>query len=104
MYAGKVVEEGPSEMVFTDPKHPYTRALAAAFPTIGDMRFRHAPLGLDGDPPDPRALPPGCPFAPRCSDATDECTLEEPAPRPAGPGRTAACIRIGEPVSLQDGS
>jgi peptide/nickel transport system ATP-binding protein len=96
MYAGKVVEEGPSEMVFTDPKHPYTRALAAAFPTIGDMRFRHAPLGLDGDPPDPRALPPGCPFAPRCSDATDECTLEEPAPRPAGPGRTAACIRVGE--------
>jgi peptide/nickel transport system ATP-binding protein len=43
MYAGKIIEEGPSQSVFHDPKHPYTRALAAAFPAIGDERFRGRP-------------------------------------------------------------
>ena len=46
---------------------PYTRALAAAFPIIGDPAFRMAPSGLAGDPPDPRELPSGCPFRPRCA-------------------------------------
>jgi peptide/nickel transport system ATP-binding protein len=62
MYAGRIVEEGPSGQVFTDPQHPYTRALAAAFPTIGDPGSRMKPSGLGGDPPDPAALPEGCPF------------------------------------------
>ncbi len=94
MYAGRVVEEGPSHAVFDHPQHPYTKALAAAFPTIGDMRFRRAPLGLAGDPPDPRELPPGCPFVPRCSEAIDACSDAEPALRVAGPMRSAACIRV----------
>jgi peptide/nickel transport system ATP-binding protein len=94
MYAGRVVEEGPSHTVFEHPKHPYTKALAAAFPTIGDMRFRKAPLGLAGDPPDPRELPPGCPFVPRCSAAIDECSEAEPELLGAGPMRRAACIRV----------
>ena len=94
MYAGRIVEEGPSHLVFGQPKHPYTKALAAAFPTIGDMRFRKAPLGLAGDPPDPRERPEGCPFHPRCSEAIEECKAAEPALLPAGPLRTAACIRV----------
>jgi peptide/nickel transport system ATP-binding protein len=99
MYAGRIVEEGPSESVFTDPHHPYTRALAAAFPTVGDERFRRAPLGLAGDPPDPRELPPGCPFEPRCADATPECTVEAPRLEVTGPRRAAACIhpRVSAP-------
>ena len=45
MYAGRIVEEGPSHEVFAAPAHPYTAALAAAFPVIGDPRFRMAPSG-----------------------------------------------------------
>ena len=66
MYAGRIVEDGPAREVFASPAHPYTRALAAAFPMIGDPAFRHNPSGLPGDPPDPRELPTGCPFHPRC--------------------------------------
>ena len=55
MYAGRIVEEGPNDKVFADAAHPYTRALAAAFPVIGDPAFRMKPSGLPGDPPDPRA-------------------------------------------------
>jgi peptide/nickel transport system ATP-binding protein len=74
MYAGKIVEEGPSAAVFAKPAHPYTTALAAAFPTIGDQRFRRAPSGLGGDPPQPDAIPSGCSFHPRCPVAFDECS------------------------------
>ncbi len=92
MYAGRIVE-GPSTTVFREPRHPYTKALAAAFPTIGDLRFRKAPLGLEGDPPDPRSLPSGCPFTPRCAEAIDECSAAEPGLLEIGPLRRAACIR-----------
>ena len=54
MYAGRVVESGTADQVFSDPQHPYTRALAGAFPRIGDPAARYAPAGLLGDPPDPR--------------------------------------------------
>jgi peptide/nickel transport system ATP-binding protein len=95
MYAGRVVEEGPSELVFTDPQHPYSRALAAAFPTIGDDASRMHPKGLAGDPPDPADLPTGCPFHLRCAVATDECPTLDVELRHAGPGRRAACVHVG---------
>mgnify|MGYP000091365200 CR=1 FL=1 len=94
MYAGKLVEEGPTAQVFHDGRHPYTRALAAAFPTIGDPSFRRRPSGLGGDPPDPQAIPSGCPFHPRCPEAFDECGRTEPALYDAGPGRRAACLLV----------
>ena len=59
MYAGRVVEAGTADEVFTDPLHPYTAALSGAFPRIGDPAARYAPAGLAGDPPDPRELPDG---------------------------------------------
>ncbi len=96
MYAGKLVEEGPARQVFHDGRHPYTRALAAAFPAIGDPSFRRRPSGLGGDPPDPQAIPPGCPFHPRCPEAFEECARTEPELLGAGPGRRAACLLVRE--------
>jgi peptide/nickel transport system ATP-binding protein len=97
MYAGRVVETGTAEDVFSHPLHPYAAALSAAFPRVGDPLSRYAPAGLAGDPPDPRFPPPGCSFAPRCPRAVDACRAAEPPLEPYGPGRAAACIRVGEP-------
>ena len=94
MYAGRVVEDGPSAEVFASPAHPYTAALAAAFPIIGDPRFRMAPSGLGGDPPDPRAVPSGCAFHPRCAFVRDECSTKAMELWPAGDGRRAACVQV----------
>src|SRR5690606_15830856 len=94
MYAGRIAEEGPAWEVFSDAAHPYSRGLAAAVPTIGDMSSRLAPKGLGGDPPTPGNLPDGCPFHPRCPLAREQCLLEEPGLRPAGAGRRAACILV----------
>ena len=94
MYAGRIVEEGSVGDVFADPKHPYTRALAGAFPQIGDERFIQAPTGLDGDPPDPRDLPTGCAFHPRCPEVFERCPTVDPPLLPAGERRAAACLLL----------
>jgi peptide/nickel transport system ATP-binding protein len=100
MYAGRIIEEGPNDRVFADAAHPYTRALAAAFPVIGDPAFRMNPSGLPGDPPDPRHLPSGCPFHPRCSVAIDVCPSTPVELWPAGSEREAACVHVsGSPVA-----
>ena len=93
MYAGRIVEEGGSHELFTDPRHPYSLALAAAFPTIGDPASRMHPRGLPGDPPDPSALPGGCPFHPRCAVAVPECN-DLDVMSDVGPGRRAACVHV----------
>jgi peptide/nickel transport system ATP-binding protein len=95
MYAGKIVEHGAAREVFTAPAHPYTKALAAAFPRIGDASFVQAPTGLPGDPPDPLALPAGCTFHPRCPAAMPRCVEGEPPLVPSGPAREAACVLVG---------
>ncbi|MFC4530172.1 ABC transporter ATP-binding protein [Sphaerisporangium dianthi] len=96
MYAGRVVEHGPSREVYHAAAHPYSRALAAAFPTVGDPASRLAPKGLGGDPPDPMRLPGGCAFHPRCPVALEECSTLDVEPRPAGEGREAACVHVRE--------
>ena len=100
MYAGRIIEEGPADEVFARPKHPYTSALAAAFPLIGDRAHRMNPSGLAGDPPDPRAIPAGCPFHPRCAVALAECTKTYMELWPAGDSRRAACIHVLEGTGL----
>jgi peptide/nickel transport system ATP-binding protein len=95
MYAGRIVEHGPAERVVTHPVHPYTAALAGAFPTIGDLASRMAPRGLPGDPPDPADLPGGCPFHPRCASARAECDQVDVGLRVAGADREAACVLVG---------
>jgi len=94
MYAGRIVESGTAEQVFSDPQHPYTQALSGAFPRIGDPAARYAPAGLGGDPPDPRELPPGCSFQPRCPISVPECASAEPPLVEVSPGRPVACIRV----------
>jgi peptide/nickel transport system ATP-binding protein len=96
MYAGRLVEQGPAGAVFDDPLHPYSEALAAAFPRIGDPAARRAPRGLAGDPPDPRAVPSGCPFHPRCHRALEVCSREDPAARSPQPGRPVRCVLYEE--------
>jgi peptide/nickel transport system ATP-binding protein len=94
MYAGRVVEEGPADQIFSAPLHPYSGALSAAFPRVGDPAARFAPSGLPGDPPDPRNLGSGCSFAPRCPRAAEVCLPAEPVLTSYGEGRAAACVRI----------
>ncbi|PSL01155.1 oligopeptide/dipeptide ABC transporter ATP-binding protein [Haloactinopolyspora alba] len=92
MYAGRIVEEGPSQRVFTSPNHPYSAALSTAFPTIGDPASRRNPGGLAGDPPDPADLPTGCAFHPRCPSRLEHCSSVVPELWPAGDDTRAACV------------
>ena len=91
------MEQGKASDVFTRPLHPYSKALSAAFPRIGDRQFRYAPAGVPGDPPFPGDLPGGCPFHPRCPTATDVCATVVPQLEAYG-DRDAACHRAGEVV------
>ncbi len=100
MYAGRIVELGPSQDVLKQPAHPYTRGLVAAFPVIGDPSSRMRPSGLTGDPPDPHRLPAGCPFEPRCESALPTCRVTDPSLWAAGDSRAAACIHVsGAPAA-----
>ncbi|MEU7283269.1 ABC transporter ATP-binding protein [Streptomyces sp. NPDC045431] len=99
MYAGRVVEEGPARAVYAAARHPYARALSAAFPRVGDPASRLAPRGLPGDPPDPAALPPGCAFRPRCPVAVEACATHEPPLVEVVPGHRSACLfPVGSPA------
>lgn len=94
MYAGRLVEVGPSQELVRAPKHPYTKALSAAFPTIGDPASRLAPSGLPGDPPDPSDVGPGCPFEPRCPESFDACRTTPVELWDAGPDHESACLKV----------
>ncbi len=90
MYAGRIVEQGPTDRVLAAPSHPYTRALLGSVPrgTKDDGKLPAIP----GEPPDLARLPAGCAFAPRCPDATEVCAAPQPL-RALGAGRHAACWR-----------
>jgi oligopeptide transport system ATP-binding protein len=77
MYLGRIVEEAPTAALLADPRHPYTRRLVAAVPRLG-IRGRARLAALPGDPPDPANIPSGCPFHPRCPEATEHCAVVRP--------------------------
>ena len=90
MYAGRIVELGPTEAVLTRPMHPYTRALIASLPARSpEDRGQRVPV--PGEPPSPLRRPPGCAFHPRCALAIASCRAEAPPLLPVGPGHFAAC-------------
>jgi oligopeptide transport system ATP-binding protein len=89
MYGGRVVEQGTVEEVLLAPRHPYTRALLASMPRIDEVG--NEPLqAIGGQPPNPRRLPPGCAFHPRCAQADAACSAARPALEPNA-GRLLAC-------------
>ncbi len=93
MYLGRIVEQGDAERLFAQPAHPYTRALVAAIPTVGEKRER---LLLQGDPPNPVDVPAGCAFHTRCPFAVARCRAEAPALQAADDGHLVACHRVHE--------
>jgi len=93
MYMGRIVEEGPTEAVFFEPEHPYTKALISSIPAPG--RLLDPDLIITGDPPDPANRPKGCAFHPRCSAATEQCRHDAPQLRPTAQRRAAACHLVG---------
>jgi oligopeptide transport system ATP-binding protein len=89
-YAGQVVEEGSSEVVFSQPAHPYTAALLRSRPRL-DLNRSQSLLSIPGTPPDLFAPPAGCGFAARCSQAMEICRRTQPPHFPIHDGHKAAC-------------
>jgi oligopeptide/dipeptide ABC transporter ATP-binding protein len=89
MYAGRIVEQAPTRRLFRAPEHPYTAGLLASLPNPADRT--RAPLAqIPGSPPDPAAVPHGCPFRERCAQAIARCA-EMPPLTDRGGGASAAC-------------
>jgi oligopeptide/dipeptide ABC transporter ATP-binding protein len=100
MYLGRIVEVAPTEQLFRDPRHPYTRGLLAAIPRLTDQVAEAGPPALTGDPPSPLNIPAGCRFRTRCPLAQPRCEQEDPAltAGQAGPAHLAACHYAFTPV------
>jgi oligopeptide transport system ATP-binding protein len=90
MYAGHIVESGTSEELFSNPRHPYTLGLLRSVPRIDQPRKERL-IPIEGLPPDLIDAPPGCPFAPRCAYAVEQCLEENPPLETVGPAHVAAC-------------
>jgi len=93
MYAGKIVEEAPTQTLFDDPKHPYTQGLLSSIPNLGD-RAQHGRQRLqeiDGIVPSLYYLPPGCSFCPRCPKAMSTCQEQAPDLKALNPAHHVRC-------------
>ncbi len=90
MYAGRVVERGPVDAVFTSPQHPYTEALLHSIPMLGMTQAEPLRV-IRGTVPSPLAWPPGCRFEPRCDYAFDRCRTVDPPLFPVPP-QESACL------------
>ena len=102
MYLGTVVESGPVEQIFHDPQHPYTQALLAAVPRIGQDRSERL-VTIRGTVPGPQSRPAGCPFHPRCDYARPgECDVHEPRTVTIAPRRQVRCVMAEEQETLHE--
>jgi oligopeptide/dipeptide ABC transporter ATP-binding protein len=101
MYAGRVVESGPTEDVFAHPKHPYTWSLLRSIPRL-DAERHEALRPIEGLPPDLIDLPSGCAFHPRCTFAIDRCKRDTPALNRVGDTQLAACWVTQAGTELRD--
>jgi peptide/nickel transport system ATP-binding protein len=93
MYAGKIVEEAPTEKIFGEPVHPYTQYLINSLPKFGDKSVRES---VPGSPPSLANLPSGCPFHPRCPHVMDVCKEEMPGFTKLDTNHKVACWLVGE--------
>ena len=100
MYLGQIVEQGPTDPLYVQPLHPYSRALLSAIPDLRRGSGRQRML-LSGDPPSPLNPPPGCRFHTRCPFTRERCRGEAPALRAIAPGRMARCHFAEELAGLQ---
>ena len=89
MYSGRVVEKGDVRSIFANPSHPYTRGLLASIPKLGE--YAEELESIPGNVPNPKYMPQGCKFAPRCSCAFDKCREEEPGFYDVGGGHMSRC-------------
>ena len=94
MYAGKIVQLPPTDELFEDPKHPYTRALLSAVPSPNPDEAINFDVG--GEVADPGNLPSGCSFHPRCPDCFKPCDQAVPSLEETGPGRFVSCHLYGD--------
>jgi len=88
MYLGRIVETGPTEALYSDPQHPYTRLLLESVPRLDRVEL---PAAADTEAPDAAHLPGGCRFHPRCPLAAQVCLDSDPVLRDGPPDRAAAC-------------
>jgi oligopeptide/dipeptide ABC transporter ATP-binding protein len=89
MYAGRIIESGPTQQVLSSPKHPYTKGLLESLPST-DARPDRLRI-MPGSVPDPLTFPSGCRFHPRCPHRMAVCETEVPTMRQVGPDQAAAC-------------
>ncbi len=99
MYAGQIVEHATAEQLFTAPKHPYTQALLASLPDWRRPRTEALLPSLPGQPPPLTAIPPGCPFAPRCPQRFSPCASVVPAETVLEHARTVRCLLYEAPYA-----
>lgn len=99
MYLGRIVEEGPTEAIFNDPRHPYTKALLDSAPSI--EKLMQLPDPPEGEIPDPRTKFVGCRYASRCPNATEECRTQEPPETVEGHRRYYSFHPFGRPEPVR---
>ncbi len=96
MYAGEMIEVGPTDEIFERPAHPYTQMLIGALPRIGDLSQKE---GIPGTPPSLKNPPPGCRFAQRCPKAEPHCRIKIPATFVVGENHRASCHLLEKPAA-----